>query len=314
MNEMVRLHERPQTPINYMIAGWEQWADAGENSSGLPVYLIEHLGARRIAELKCDECYLFQMPGTHHLMRPQVKLHDGHCQSMSEHSNEVWYTSVGDKGLLIFFGEEPHLHEKEYADAFFDLVEALNVRRVVGVGGVYGAMPFEKEREVSCVYSLPEMRQELGRYALRFSNYEGGTTIGSYLAHRAELRQLEMVVLNAFSPAYEFSRMGITVQAMRVEQDWKSWYDLMRRIDYMFGLGLDLTDLEERSQELIEAWMAKIDELQEKHPELGVKEHLDAVSAEFTERPFVPLDQAWNELDGLLDEDEDEDEGEGDDE
>ena len=300
MNEMVRLHERPLNPINYMIAGWEQWADAGENSSGLPAYLIEHLGARRIAEIECDDCYLFQMPGTHHLMRPQIKAHNGHVKSISAHKNEAWYTNIGDKGLVIFMGEEPHLHEKQYADAFFDLAEALHVRRIVGVGGVYGAMPFEKEREVSCMYSLAHMRQELSRYAVRFSNYEGGTTIGGYLAHRAELRTAEMVVLNAFSPAYEFARMGITVQAMRVEQDWKSWYDLMRRIDYMFGLGMDLTDLEDRAKDLVDAWVTKVDELEAKHPELGVKEYLNSVAADFTERPFVPLDQAWNELDDLL--------------
>lgn len=306
MNEMMRLYERPQNPINYMIAGWEQWADAGENSSGLPAYLIEHLGARRIAELRCDECYLFQMPGTHHLMRPQVKLKNGHVVSMAEHRNELWYTHVGDKGLLIFLGEEPHLHEKAYADAFFDLAEAANARRVVSVGGVYGAMPFEKEREVSCVYSLPRLRQELSRYAVRFSNYEGGTTIGSYLAYQAELRGIEMVAMNAFSPAYEFVRMGITVQAMRVEEDWKSWYDLMRRIDYMFGLGMDLSDLEQRAQALIDAWVAKIEELDTKHAELGVKDYLASVAADFTERPFVPLDQAWNELDDLLNGDEEE--------
>jgi proteasome assembly chaperone (PAC2) family protein len=300
MNEMVRLHERPLNPINYMIAGWEQWADAGENSSGLPIYLIEHLGARRIAEIECDECYLFQMPGTHHLMRPQIKTNNGHAESISTHKNEAWYTNIGDKGLVIFAGEEPHMHERQYADAFFDLVEALNVKRVVGVGGVYGAMPFEKEREVSCLYSLAHMRQELSRYAVRFSNYEGGATIGGYLAHRAEQRQIEMVVMNAFSPAYEFSRMGITVQAMRVEQDWKSWYDLLRRVDYMFGLGMDLTDLEDRAKDLIDAWVAKVNELESKHPELGVKEYLSSVAADFTERPFVPLDQAWNELDDLL--------------
>jgi len=300
MNEMIRLYERPLNQVNYMIAGWEQWADAGENSSGLPAYLIEQLGARRVAEIKGDECYLFQMPGTHHLMRPQVKLKNGHCVSMSEHRNELWFTHIGDKGLYIFLGEEPHLNEKAYATAFFDLVQEVGIRRVVSVGGVYGAMPFEKEREVSCVYSLPRLRQELGRYAVRFSNYEGGTTIGSFLAYHAELRGIEMVAMNAFSPAYEFVRMGITVQAMRVEEDWKSWYDLMRRIDYMFGLGLDLSDLEERAQNLVDAWVTKIDELDAKHAELGVKDYLSSIAADFVERPFVPLDQAWSELDELL--------------
>ncbi|MEN6479003.1 MAG: PAC2 family protein [Anaerolineales bacterium] len=304
MNDMVRMYERPQNQNNYMIAGWEQWADAGENSSGLPAYLIEQLGARRIAELRCDDCYLFQLPGSHHLMRPEVKLKNGHCLSMAEHRNELWYTHIDDKGLLIFLGEEPHLHEKAYADAFLDLCDAANARRVVSVGGVYGAMPFEKEREISCSYSLPRLRQELSRYAVHFSDYEGGATIGNYLVYQAELRGIEMIDMNAFSPAYEFNRMGITVQAMRVEQDWKSWYDLMRRIDYMFGLGLDLSDLEQRAQALIDAWVAKVEELDTKHSELGVKAYLESIAADFVERPFVPLDQAWSELDDLFDDDD----------
>lgn len=37
------------TSARYMIAGWKpQWSDGGEISSGLPQYLVEKLGARKI--------------------------------------------------------------------------------------------------------------------------------------------------------------------------------------------------------------------------------------------------------------------------
>jgi hypothetical protein len=162
-------------------------------------------------------------------------------------------------------------------------------------------MPYDKDREVSCVYSLPKMKRELGNYALRFSNYEGGSTIGTFLAHWAESREAEFVVLYAMTPAYEFSQLGLTVQSMRVDKDWKAWLDLMRRIDYMFHLGLDLSELEERSQDLVDAWDTRIAETEEKHPQLHVRAYLDAVAKDFHERPFIPLDDAWNELDELLD-------------
>jgi proteasome assembly chaperone (PAC2) family protein len=185
-----------------MIAGWEQWADAGEVSSGLPQYLIERTGAHKIGEIHPDRFYLFQTPGTHHLMRPQVRLVDGYREEMTVHRNDLYYAQVGDKGLLIFVGEEPHQNEDRYADALFDLAELLQVRRIVAVGGVYGAMPYDRDREISCVYSLPRMRAEMAKYAVRFSNYEGGTTIGIYMAHWAEYREMELAVLNAFVPAY----------------------------------------------------------------------------------------------------------------
>jgi hypothetical protein len=161
-------------------------------------------------------------------------------------------------------------------------------------------MPFEKDREISCVYSLPKMRREMENYAVRFSNYEGGTTIGAFMAHWAEYREMEMVVMNAFAPAYEFTQLGVTLQAMRMDEDWKSWLDLLRRIAYMTGLDLDLADLEERSQDLIDAWSAKLDELEQKHPEMHVRAYLAAMTKDFVERPFIPLDDAWNALDDLL--------------
>ena len=306
MEELVRLWEVPETTENYMIAGFEQWADAGEISSGLPAYLIELTGAERIGKIRPDGFYIFQVPGTHHLLRPQVKMVDGHRERMSTHENNLFYANVNGKGLLLFMGEEPHQNEERYAQAFLDMVEATNVKRVIVAGGVYGAVPYDRDRDISCVYSLPRMKKELDQYAVRYSNYEGGTTIGSYLAHQAEFRGIELIVLNGFAPAYEFGQMGLTVQAMRVEEDWKAWLDMLKRVDYMLGLGLDLSELEKRSANLITAWQRKVIELEEKHPELGIKAYLDAIEKDFEEHPFIPLDSAWDVLGDIL-EDEDAD-------
>jgi proteasome assembly chaperone (PAC2) family protein len=204
------------------------------------------------------------------------------------------------EGAVDLVGEEPHQNEDRYADAIFDIAELLQARRVVAVGGVYGAMPYDRDREISCVFSLPRMRAEMAKYAVRFSSYEGGTTIGTYLAHWAEYREMEMVVLNAFVPAYEFPQGGLSSQGMRVEQDWKSWYDVMRRIDYMFGLGMDLSELRTRSQELITALDAKVAELVDKNPDMNVREYLAEVARDFEEMPFIPLDDVWNELGDVL--------------
>ena len=301
MNEIVDLWETPAEKENYMIAGWRQWADAGEISSGLPDYLVDLTDARKIGEIAYDGFYLFQIPGAHHLLRPHVNLVDGYREDMVGNRNEIFYADLGDKGLVIFLGDEPHRQEDEYADAFFEMAETLQVKRIVAVGGVYGSTPYDRDREASCVYSLPDMKEELEKYSVRFSNYEGGATIGTYLAHCAERYGMEFVVLYAFAPAYEFSQLGITLQGMRVETDWKAWYDLMVRIDYMFKLGLDLSELEERGQELIEEWDERIEELEKKHPELHVKEYMDNVAKDFVERPFIPLDDAWDELDNIDD-------------
>ncbi len=184
-----------------------------------------------------DGFYLFQIPGTHHLLRPEVNFEDGYNKEISLPLNEFYYASLGEKGLVLFTGDEPHMNIDRYADGLFYAAKELNVRRMAVVGGVYGAMPYDRDREVSCTYSLPRMKKELEQYAVRFSNYNGGATIGSYIVDRAESHDLEMIVFNAFVPAYDFSQAVASVQGVRIEHDYKAWYELMRRFNYMFGLG-----------------------------------------------------------------------------
>lgn len=306
MNELVELWERPEAAEKYMIAGWRQWADAGSISSGLPAYLVELTDAQKIGEIKPDGFYLFQIPGTHHFIRPTVRLVDGHRESLEEQKNEIFYAEVNGKGLFIFLGDEPHLSVNRYAGAFLDAAEALGIQKIAVVGGVYGEMPYDKERDISCVYSLPEMRADLDAYAVRFSNYEGGSTIGTFLADRAEKRGVAFFVFYAFVPSYELSQDDEPVQGIRIERDFKAWYDLLRRLDYMFDLALDMSHLKQQSRELKLAVQAKIEELDSALPDLGVKEYFRALAESYTERTFSPLSDLWTEaLGDILDEIED---------
>lgn len=305
MTDWVTLHQKPQAAEIYMIAGWQQWADAGSVSSGLPKYLITHTHARQIGEMSPDGFYLFQIPSTHHLLRPEVNFEEGYSQRIQPHKNEFFYADLDGKGLVIFAGDEPHMNIDRYVDGLFRAIKELGVRRTALIGGVYGAMPYDKDREVSCTYSLPRMKTELNDYAVRFSNYQGGATIGSYLVDAAEAHDIELFVFNAFVPAYDFSQASATVQGVRIEHDYKAWYELMRRFNHMFGLGIDLSDLDRQSEELISSLDAKIEELERTLPQINVRGYLEKLTSSFVERPFMPLDDVWErELGDLFDEDE----------
>ncbi len=293
MDALVRLWEHPVTRELYMLAGWQQWADAGSISSGLPQYLVKKLEARKIGEIVSDNFYLFQVPGAHHFLRPQVKLEEGYRATMSLPHNEIFYTGDHEKGLLLFLGEEPHMNIDRYAAAFLDVVRTLNVKRIVILGGVYGAMPYDKDREVSCVYSLPYMKSELAKYAVRFSDYEGGTTIGAYLAHKAEAHDIEVVVFYGFVPSYDFSELTGPVHGLRIENDFKAWYDLMRRVNYMFNMEIDLTELEQESKKLLTSMEAELEELGSQVSDVNVQDYLEKLFEDFQERRFIPLGDMW---------------------
>jgi predicted ATP-grasp superfamily ATP-dependent carboligase len=235
-------------------------------------------------------------------LRPEVKLEDGYPVELRMRKNELFFHQIEQKGLALFLGDEPHLNVDRYATAFCDMIEALNVRRVVGVAGVYGAMPYDKDRDISCAYSLRSLKESLEPYAVRLSNYEGGATIGSYVLKEAERRGIEIVIFYAFVPAYDLSQISQLLQGMRIENDYKAWYDLMRRINYMFDMNINLSDLEQHSVELAESMAQKLNELQEKSPQFNIQEYMDTISERFVEQPFMPLDDVWaRELGDLFD-------------
>ncbi|HXF64858.1 MAG TPA: PAC2 family protein [Caldilineaceae bacterium] len=305
MNDWVTFHEKPAAGEIYMIAGWQQWADAGSVSSGLPQYLITHTGAHKIGEMSPDGFYVFQIPGTHHWLRPEVHFEEGYSRQIKRRANDFYYVDLDGKGLVIFLGDEPHMNIERYAEGFFYAIKTLGVRRAAIIGGVYGAMPYDKDREISCTYSLRRMKGELENYAVRFSNYQGGATIGSYLVDAAEAHEIELFVFNAFVPAYDFSQNSSAIQGVRIEHDYKAWYELMRRFNYMFGLGIDLSELDRQSEELIASIDSKIEELERTLPQVNVRGYLEKLASNFTERPFMPLDDVWErELGDLFDEDD----------
>lgn len=295
MADAVELWERPEANEMYMIVGWQQWADAGSISSSLPHYLIEQNDARQIGRIRPDGFYLFQIPGTHDLVRPVVNFEAGFPTSLETPHNELFYTGNQERGVVFFSGSEPHMDVERYVDAILEVARTLDVRRIIGLGGVYGELPYDKERTVSATYSLPELKNEVAELAVTLSDYEGGASIGSYLCRRAGEQEMAYVGFYAFVPTYDFSSIAEIGNMIRLENDFMAWLGVMRRINYMLKLDFDLTDLEDKSRHLIEVVDARLDELERSSPQLDLQAYMERLSEQFTEVPFDPLDEVWEE-------------------
>lgn len=289
----VELWETPVADEIFMIAGWRQWADAGSVSSVLPRYLITHLEAQQIGRIRPHGFYLFQLPGMHDLLRPQIKLRKGHSQELKSPDNQVYFWQSGRKGLVIMLGDEPHMNAEGYADAFFEVATTLNVRRIAVLGGVYAPVPYDRHRNISVTYSLRKMKDGLKKYAVDFSNYEGGASIGSYLAGRAEQLGLEYVALYAMVPYYDLSDLSPSLQGVGLEEDYRAWHDVMGRLSHMFDLGLDLSELRRRSDLMTESMARRLHNMERDAPDLHLQEYLAKITEDFVEKPFNPLGDVW---------------------
>jgi proteasome assembly chaperone (PAC2) family protein len=302
MSDALEIWEHPKSKQIYMIAGWRQWADAGSISSGLPQYLIQQTGAKQIGSIRPEGFYLFQFPGTHDLVRPVVKFKDGYPVSLQTPRNEIFYAENQARGIVFFLGDEPHLDIERYVANFLQVAQTLGVKRIIGLGGVYGELPYEKERMVSSIYSVPRIKEEINKLSVDLSDYHGGASIESFICRRAGEQEMEFVAFYAFVPTYDFSKIAQIGSSVRIENDFMAWLGVMRRVNHMLNLEIDLSDLEEKSNHLIEVMDSKVDELESLAPQLGVRDYLKRLSDEFTEVIFDPLDDVWgDEIRRLMD-------------
>lgn len=286
-NQLVVLNEKPVA--HYLIAGWRrQWSDGGSISSGLPRYLINKLNAKQIGQLGEEvarQCYPFQVPGTHDVYRPRVAYQDG-LPTRDMHRRNYFYDA--GNGLIVFIGEEPWFRIDIYAQAFFQAVRELGVQQTVAVEGYNGAAPPDLERNVSCIYSQPRMKEELQKYGLRFSNYgsqgRNGPTIGMALntiAHD-EHPDLDVFRLGAMAPMYPF--MSTNNDPVGIARDHRAYYAIMKRLKSMFKLDIDLA-------ELLSLGEAESNQLQETLDRIGssnskAKEIIDRARADYVVTPF----------------------------
>ncbi len=265
----------------FMIAGFNQWANAGNVSSGIPEYLIEKLHARRVGHIRKGDFYIFQIPGNQFMLRPRVKYVEGYEEDYQEEPiNNFYYAEISGKGLVIFIGTEPNQHEDVYANTLLDAAKELGVRRIIMPAVIGVEVPFDKERLVSCHYSLKQMQDELKNYAVRFSNYGRNATIGVVINHYSKERGIESVRMSARTPSYQFS--------LTIDNDKRAMYDILRRIRYMFGINLDLADLEKESRQQISDFENALKGLYMEHPELEpqITTYMEQIGERFRELRF----------------------------
>jgi len=297
-DELLNLDSKPAA--KQLIAGWRrQWSDGGEISGGLPRYLISKLGATQIGEMGPEVsklCYPFQVPGTHDTYRPRVAYQDGlPVQPMTRRNR---FYDAGN-GLVIFLGQEPWFRIDVYAEAFFKAVQELGSPKIVAVEGYNGAAPPNMERSVSCIYSRADMKENLDKFGLRYSNYgsqsRSGPTIAMALVTIAhyEHPDYEMLRIGAMAPMYPF--LTSDNDPVGINLDHRSFYDIMRRLKPMFDLEIDLSELltlgETESQKLVET----LEKIAETNP--TAKDLIERAKTDFNFVPFettVHMDPALN--------------------
>jgi len=234
----IAITQKPKLRRPYMVCGISGWVDGGQSATGSVEYLLTKLETKRFAEIPIGPFHVFQVPGQV-TSRPHIKIEDGILKEHSFPENRFfyWVNPESDRDLILFLGSEPSLNWEEYADAILYLVNEFDVSRIYLLGGVLDATPHTREPHVSCACSSPELKEEMQKYGVTFTSYEGPGRFGTTLLHICQKKGIPMVSITARATYYpEFSIV--------ISRNPKSIRALIRRLDNLLQLHLDISDLD----------------------------------------------------------------------
>lgn len=248
------LTKRPGLHAPYMLAGFGGWPNGGEVSTDTVEFLHTSLAVEHIGEITPDNLYVYSSPSL--ASRPITAVRHGVLESLHFPTNRIsaWHRpeSAGHD-LLLLQGVEPDLHWEEFAEAVFECVEIFQVQRLYTLGGYLDHAPHTRVPRISAVVTHLALCADLTAYDVDMSDYEGPTSIQSYLLALCRERGVEGVSLWSGTPSYIQGGYPRATQSM------------LRLLRRMWELPLNLHTLEEQAAELEASLHEQIDS----NPELA---------------------------------------------
>jgi len=242
----VIIREKPRLRQPYMVCGISGWVDGGQSATGTIEYILRKLEVTRFAEIPIDRFHIFQVPGQLSL-RPHIRIEDGILKEHSFPQNQFFYSINPDteNDLILFLGTEPNLNWEEYANAILHIAEEFAVTTIYLLGGVLDKIPYTREPGVSCTCSSHELKEEMSKYGVQFTNYEGPGSFGTTLLYTCQKKGIQTVIIIARATYYpEFNIV--------IPRDPRAIRAVVRRLKGLFRLSLDISDLDVQAGEFEE--------------------------------------------------------------
>src|SRR4051812_30853185 len=251
----LHLLDAPKLENSTMLLALTGWMDGGDVSTGTVRQIMSgRKDLREVGFLTPDDFYIYNFPGNMEisaLFRPEVRYDKGVVRKLQMPSNVF---TVDEAANLIFFvGKEPNLRWQAFSDCLFAAAKKFGVTRIVFIGSFGGSVPHTREPRLYGSVSHSRLREELRKYGVRLSSYQGPSSFSSLLLFDAKRHDIEMLSFVAEIPGYLEGTNPLSIEA------------IARRLARMLNLPIDLDSLREASNE----WEAKVTAAVEENGELG---------------------------------------------
>ncbi|HLZ71757.1 MAG TPA: PAC2 family protein [Dehalococcoidia bacterium] len=215
-----------------IVCAFAGWNDAAESATGAVKHLIERFHAPRFAGIDPEEFYVFTET------RPTIKLVEGTQRELSWPANDFHYfrNSRSSRDLVLMAGREPALNWHSFTAAILELAGKVNARALVLLGGLLADVPHSRPVRVTGTTTNPEIFAQWPDLGVRRSRYEGPTGIVGVLSDACRGAGMPTASIWANVPHY-----------INVSPNPKTLVALVRYVDQLFDLDLDLVELDNAS-------------------------------------------------------------------
>ena len=247
------LTQQPALQAPYLVTGFAGWPNGGSVSTDVVDFLTSYLAAERVGEITAEGLYIHSSPSM--ASRPIVSISEGVMESMYFPTNDLfaWKGHGKTHDLLLLQAIEPDLHWDQFVDAVFECVRVFEVQRLYTIGGYFDYAPHTRVPRISAVMTDTSLQKELDHNDVELADYEGPTSIQSYLLAQCQEQGIEAISLWGSTPSYIQGAYPRVIHSM------------LQLLSQMWNLPLELGMLEEQSAELETSLHEQIDS----NPELA---------------------------------------------
>jgi proteasome assembly chaperone (PAC2) family protein len=277
--------EKPHLRHPYLVCGITGWVDGGEVATGGVRFLIKQLAAKKFSEMPSRYYNVYQVPGQISL-RPVVKMEEGLIAAHHFPRNQFFYALNPNSGhdLIFFLGTEPNINWESYAGSLLEVARQFDTARIYLLGGVLDETPHTREPKVSCSCTDAALRDEMRKYNVTYSNYEGPGSFSTTLLYLCKVRGIEAVSFSARATYYPEYNIVIPHNS-------KSIKAVMVRLNTLMGLNLNYSDLNNEIKE----FEGKLEFMRNQSPRFHA--YVQELEKNYVEMPYAePLELSTDDV------------------
>ena len=179
--DIVTFYQMPSLHDPVLIAGFEDWSNAGNVALKSIDYLIEKKRATLIAEINPDYFYQFTQN------RPVVTIKKGRFYGLVLKKISFYFlpNKKGKNDIILLRAQEPDYRWSMFIQILFHLCKQWGVSLIVSLGGMYDDV-LHTEAIVSGVYSFGDWKDVFVEKDIPLIEYEGPSGIHTLIMEKAE--------------------------------------------------------------------------------------------------------------------------------